>query len=164
MTRVRAQAAVDAYAARESGRFRRSLHTAVEISDMLALSERDLRDRAPRFPDDPGGEYKELYDACVVAANALVDAYGYVTSGDGGHEAALHAAEGVMRSLENEAAALDLKSVRTILRPRRHAATYEGVEAVGADDVRFARELAEHLCPQLWAAARDRIGLSPPVS
>jgi len=164
VTQALAQKALDAYAARESGRFRRSLHSAAEISDMLDLSKRDLLDRASRFPDDPGGEYKELYDACVVAANALVDAYGYVTSGDGGHEGVLHAAEGVMRSLGNEEAAVGVKSVRTILRPRRHTATYEGADSVGADDAGFARELANQICPELWAAARERAGLPPSSS
>ena len=159
MSQAAAQKALDKYAARESGRFRRSLHTVAEISDMLDLSKRDLFDRATRFPDDPGGEYKELYDACVVAANALVDAYGYVTSGEGGHEGVLHAAEGVMRSLGNEEAAIGVKSVRTILRPWRHTATYEGAESVDGDDVVFARNLAHQLCPPLWDAARERAGL-----
>lgn len=157
MTSAAAQKALDMYVQKHAGRFRRSMHTSREINDMLELSKKALSVRATRFPDDPGGEYKELYDACVVAANALVDAYGYATSGDGGHEAALHAAEGVMRTLGDESAATGLRSVREIMRPLRHAATYEAIEAVSTEDVEFAREMAGELCPLLWASTHERL-------
>lgn len=105
-------------------------------------------------------QFGNLYTACIDAANGLVEAYGYVSRGEGGHESVLLAA-GVLLAVTDPAAAQLVAEVRNWMRPLRHAGTYEDLAAVTAADVAHARELAAALVGAVRREVCAVMGLDP---
>jgi hypothetical protein len=108
----------------------------------------------------PAARLGNLYTACVDAANSLVEAYGYVSRGESGHEHVLLAAGALLGVADPQAAPL-VAEVRNWMRPLRHAGTYENLSAVTDADVeralRIATALVEAVREQVWAA----LGIEP---
>jgi hypothetical protein len=107
----------------------------------------------------PAAQFGNLYTACIDAANSLVEAHGYVSRGDGGHEQVLLAA-GALLSVVDPPAARHVAEVRNWMRPLRHAGTYENLSAVTPDDVDRARQIADALVTTIRDEIRDALGLS----
>jgi hypothetical protein len=112
--------------------------------------------RASSFP---AAQLGNLYTACIDAANSLVEAYGYVSRGDGGHENVLLAAGAVLAVVDPVSARL-VAEVRNWMRPLRHAGTYENLSAVTDDDVARARQIADALVAAIRGEVCNALGLS----
>lgn len=153
------QQMIDKWARSQPENVRRATMTSKEILEEIRLAQYNLTVRAPRADGDPDQEYKLLYDACVVASNALMHAFGYRAAGAGGHRTAVSAAIGVLRSLGEERSAVEMQSVSAVLAVKRHEAAYERLYAIDADDLAFARSLAHNVIPVLCESAADRMGM-----
>lgn len=128
-----------------------------EVAAALVAADGYLAEgsRASYFP---AAQFGNLYTACIDAANSLVEAYGYVSRGEGGHEQVLLAAGAILGILDPEAAGL-VAEVRNWMRPLRHTGTYENLSAVTADDVDRARRIGEALVAAVRREIRDALGL-----
>lgn len=160
--RARAQRLFDEAVASDLYRLRSSPLTDAQILEEVRLAHRHLaeaewfvRQHHP-IPESP---FARAYDAIVVSTNALLGAYGYASSGEGGHEQAFQAASGLLHVLGMEDAVKALTAVRDRLRPIRHAAQYEHLDAVDKQTLTDAMELARLLVRVLSeeALARRRI-------
>ncbi len=106
--------------------------------------------------------FARAYDAVVVAANALLAAYGYSSAGEGGHEQALRAAAALLHGLGEQDGERAVSEVRDTVRPVRHAAQYEHDEAVDETVLARGMELARRLVPVLTGEALARRQLERP--
>jgi len=104
--------------------------------------------------------FARAYDAVVVAANALLAAYGDSAAGEGGHEQALRAAAAMLHALGEQDAERALLEVRDTVRPVRHAAQYEHDDAVDHTVLEHGMTLARGLVPVLTDEALARRQLS----
>ena len=158
-SQIHAQQMLDRWAKGQPENVRSAVMTSREILEEIRLAHHNIVVRAPRVDGDRDQEYKLLYDACVVAGNALMHAYGYRASGAGGHRAAVTAAVGVLRSLHDEGAAREVQSVSSVLAVKRHEAAYERLHAVDGEDLAFAHALSSSVVPVLCRRAAERLGL-----
>jgi hypothetical protein len=129
-----------------------------EVAAALVVADAYLAEgsRASFFPP---AQFGNLYTACIDAANSLIEAYGYVSRGDGGHENVLLAAGAILALVEPASAAL-VADVRNWMRPLRHAGTYENLSAVTEADVARALDIAAALVPAIRAEVCASCGLS----
>lgn len=163
--RVRLNRLLDEAVAAGQFRLRSTPMTEREVLAEVRLAHRHLAE-AEWFVriDHPILEspFARAYDAVVVAANALLAAYGYTAAGEGGHEQALRAAAGLLHALGEQDAERALLEVRDTVRPLRHAAQYEHDEAVDQAVLARGMELARRLVPVLTDEALARRELERP--
>jgi uncharacterized protein (UPF0332 family) len=105
----------------------------------------------------PATALAEVYEGCVVAANALVAAYGYASGGESGHDEVLRAAAGLLFALGHKEESALLDTVRTWLRRLRHMAVYDNRAAVSADDVDRAVSIAVRVVPVILDEVRKAV-------
>jgi hypothetical protein len=108
----------------------------------------------------PAARLGNLYTACVDAANSLVEAYGYVSRGESGHEHVLLAAGALLGVTEPQAASL-VAEVRNWMRPLRHAGTYENLSAVTDADVEREVRIATSLIDAVRTQVSAALGIEP---
>ncbi|MHB8719209.1 MAG: hypothetical protein ACYDAC_10020 [Candidatus Dormibacteria bacterium] len=154
-----AQQTIDRWARTQPELIRSAVMTAREILEEIRLAHHDLTVRAGQFAFDTDQQYKVIYDSCVVAANALLHAYGHRASGAGGHRAAVTGVVGLLRTLGHEQAATDAQSVSAVLAVKRHEAAYERLHAVDQEDLDFARAIAGSVVPVMCREAARRLDL-----
>jgi hypothetical protein len=106
--------------------------------------------------------FVRAYDAVIVATNALLGAYGFVSSGEGGHDQAFRAVAGLLHVLGKKEGVTALEAVRGRLRPIRHTAQYEHLDAVDEQTLADAMTLSRQLIPVLSNEALARRALSKP--
>lgn len=150
----------DEAVARDVYRLSVRLATKRDVVEELRLAEAYVVSRFERNRPDPGVAYACLYDGCIVAANAILAAYGYRSSGDAGHEQAFRATEGLLTALGRPDLRAGVARVRTVLRRRRHEAVYETLDAVSAADVDAAHALALIVIPGLAEEAAAAMGFT----
>lgn len=130
-----------------------------EVAAALIAADAYLAEGSRRPSYFPAAQFGNLYTACIDAANSLVEAYGYVGRGDGGHESVLLAARAILAIVAPAAASL-VAEVRNWMRPLRHAGTYENLSAVTEADVERAREIAGALVRAIRTEVSGTMGLS----
>ncbi len=148
-----------------------------EVVERLALAERHIAEAQHLVAHGHpilASPYDRAYDACVVAATALVNACGFTSRGDAGHERAMIGAQLVLRELGHPAESRLLDELKSRVRPVRHASVYTALDAVTPAALRRLLEIAGLLVPLLaLEAARcagienrepsDWSGVFPPV-
>jgi len=137
--------------------------TVAEIERWTSVAEEHLRVAQDRHVHQryPATALAEVYEGCVVAANALVAAFGYVSKGESGHDEVLRAASGLLHALGRRAESELLDTVRTCLRRLRHMAVYDNREIVTAQDVDRAVGIATQVVPVMLDEVRATVARRP---
>lgn len=133
-----------------------------EILERLSLAERHLAEAmhlAAQGHPILASPYDRAYDACVVAATAMVNACGFAARGDAGHERALLGAQLLLRELGHPTESRLLDELKSRVRPVRHASVYSALDAVTPAGLRRLLDLATVLVPLLASEAADLIGI-----
>jgi hypothetical protein len=136
--------------------------TAGEILERLALAERHLAEAshlAAHGHPILASPYDRAYDACVVAATAMVSACGYRARGDGGHERAFVAAQLLLRDLGHAAESRLIDELKARVRPVRHASVYTALDAVSPASLRRLLDIANQLVPLMAREAAALTGV-----
>jgi hypothetical protein len=134
-----------------------------EILERLSLAERHLAEAlhlsARRHPI-LASPYDRAYDACVVAATAMVNASGFRSRGDSGHERALLGAQLLLRELGHPDESRLIEELKTRVRPVRHASVYTALDAVSASSLRRLLDIAVALVPLMAGEAAASVGIA----
>lgn len=132
-----------------------------EVLERLSLAERHLAEAvhlvAHRHPI-LASPYDRAYDACVVAATAMVTACGFTPRGDAGHERALVGAQLLLRELGHPEESRLVDELRSRVRPVRHASVYTALDAVSPTALRRLLDVAAVLVPLLASEAAQLAG------
>ena len=147
-----------------TGRVPLEPHTAAraEVLERLSLAERHLAEAvhlATHRHPILASPYDRAYDACVVAATAMVNACGFASRGDGGHERALLGAQLLLRELDHPNESRLLDELKSRVRPVRHASVYTDLDAVTPAALRRLLEIAAVLVPLLAHEAAGFVGV-----
>jgi hypothetical protein len=135
---------------------------AQEVLERLSLAERHLAEAAHLVATHHpilASPYDRAYDACVVAATALVTACGFTARGDAGHERALVGAQLVLRELGHPSESRLLDELKSRVRPVRHASVYTALDAVTPSALRRLLDIAGVLVPLLAHEAAALAGV-----
>jgi hypothetical protein len=136
--------------------------TAEEILERLSLAERHLAEAshlAAHGHPILASPYDRAYDACVVAATAMVSACGYRARGDGGHERAFMGAQLLLRDLGHPAESRLIDELKARVRPVRHASVYTALDAVSPASLRRLLDIANELVPLMAREAAALTGV-----
>jgi len=140
-----------------------------EVADVFrtAVAYRDHAVRERREQVFPAAPFGHLYTACIDAVNALVQAYGYRSAGEGGHEQVLLAAAALLKVLGGQGVE-SVVALRNEVRDLRHVATYERASSIGWEEVdmllRTADPLLQAVRGELLAALHLAPGDLPAIS
>ncbi len=118
-----------------------------EVLATLELAHRHRAEarylRATQYPIQ-ARVFDVAFDACCVAAEALIEAYGFRTSGsEGSRTSVLGAAALALHELGQEDVSEKLRTADQVLRVKRNRARYHELDAVGPQDVITAIEISE---------------------
>jgi hypothetical protein len=133
-----------------------------EILERLSLAERHLAEAthlAAQGHPILASPYDRAYDACVVAATAMVNACGFASRGDAGHERALLGAQLLLRELGHPLESRLLDELKSRVRPVRHASVYTALNAVTPAGLRRLLDIAAVLVPLIAREAAALAGV-----
>jgi hypothetical protein len=134
-----------------------------EILERLSLAERHLAEAIHLGTQGHpilASPYDRAYDACVVAATAMVQACGFRSRSDSGHQRALLGAQLLFRELGHSDESRLIDELKTRVRPVRHASVYTALDAVTPSSLRRLLDIAAGLVPLMAREAAAFVGIA----